>query len=110
MCLKCFRSNVYLIVLPSHLSISLIFNLEDLTFHRCSFAHLKFSASATGGSATSSLSIRKMRPAPPSVVNDGHAIPEDEILSTGIRRFQRSLVHLKGRPQSDDIGIDTNYN
>ena len=97
MCLKSFRSNAYLIVLPSHLSTSLIFNVEDLTFYRCSFAPLKFSASATGGSPTSSLSIPKLRHAPPSVVNDGDAIPEDEILSTGIGRFQSLLVRLKGR-------------
>ena len=40
LCLKSFRSNAYLIVLPSHLSISLIFNVEDLTFYRCTFAYL----------------------------------------------------------------------
>ena len=105
-----FHSNAYFILLSSHLSISVVFNVEDLTFYRCTFAHPKFSASARGGSATSSLSIPKMRPAPPSVVNDGDAKTEDEILSAGIRRFQRLLVHLKGRPQSDDVGVDTNYN
>ena len=70
---------------------------------------LTFSASATGVSATSLLSIPKLRHAPPSVVNDDEPILEDEIVHTGMRFFQRLLVHLKGRPQSDDIGVDTNY-
>ena len=54
---------------------------------------LTFSASATGVSATSLLSIPKLRPAPPSVVNDDEAILEDEIVHTAIRCFQRLLVH-----------------
>ena len=52
-----------------------------------------FSASATGGSATYSLSIPKLRPASPSVVNGDEAILEDEIVNTGIGGFQRLLVH-----------------
>ena len=71
---------------------------------------LTFSASATGGSATYLLSIRKLRPAPPSVVNVVEAILEDEILDTGIGGFQRLIVHWKGRPHSADTGVDTNYN
>ena len=109
MCLKSFRSNAYLVDLPSHLSISVIFNVEDLTFYCCSFAPLTFSASATCGSATSSLSIPKLHPAPPSVVNDDEATLEDEIANTGFGGFQRLLLHWKGRPQSDDTGVDTNY-
>ena len=54
---------------------------------------LTFSASATGGSATYLLSIPKLRPAPPSVVNGDEAIIEDEIVNTGIGGFQRLLVH-----------------
>ena len=84
MCLKSFHSNAYLIALPSHLSISLILNVEDLTFYRCSFAPLLFSASATGGSASSSLSIPELHPALPSVLNDDEAILEDEIVDTVI--------------------------
>ena len=93
--MKSFGFNAYLIDLPSHLYISLIFNVEDLTFYRCGFAPLTFSASATGGSATSSPSIPKLNPARPSVVNDDEAIPEDEIVNTGIGCFQRLLVHWK---------------
>ena len=84
LCLKSFHSNAYLIVLPCHLSISLIFNVEDLTFYRCSFAPLTFSASATGGSASSSLLIAELHPASPSVLNDDEAILEDEIVDTVI--------------------------
>ena len=54
---------------------------------------LTFSSSATGVSATSLLSIPKLRPAPPSVVNDDEVVPEDEIVNTDIRGFQRLLVH-----------------
>ena len=54
---------------------------------------LTFSASPTGGSATYLLSIPKLRPAPPSVVNGDEATPEDEIVNTGIRGFQPVLVH-----------------
>ena len=54
---------------------------------------LTFSASATGGSATDLLSVPKLRPAPPSVVNGDEAILEDEIVNTGIGGFQRLLVH-----------------
>ena len=54
---------------------------------------LTFSASATGVSATSLLSIPMLRPAPPSVVNDDEEILEDEIVHTDIRCFQRLLVH-----------------
>ena len=84
LCLKSFNSNAYLIVLPSHLSISLIFNVEDLTFYRCSFAPLTFSTSATGGSASSSLSIPELHPALPSVFNDDEAILQDEFVDTVI--------------------------
>ena len=45
-----------------------------------------------------SLSIPKMRLAPPSVVNDDDAILEDEIVNTGIGGFQRLLVHWKVVP------------
>ena len=54
---------------------------------------LTFSTSPTGGSATYLPSIPKLRPAPPSVVNGDEAILEDEIVNTGIRGFQRLLVH-----------------
>ena len=54
---------------------------------------LTFSASATGGSSTSLLSVPKLRPAPQSVVNGDEAILEDEIVNAGIRGFQRLLVH-----------------
>ena len=84
LCLKRFHCNAYLIVLPCHLSISLIFNVEDLTFYRCSFAPLTFSTSATGGSGSSSLSIPELHPALPSVLNDDEAILEDEIVDTVI--------------------------
>ena len=107
--MKSFRSIAYLIVHPSHLSISLIFNVEDLTFYRCSFAPLTFSASATSGSASSSLSIPELHPASPSVLNDDEAILQDEIVDTVILGFQPLLVHWKVRPQSDDTGVDTNY-
>ena len=110
MCFKSFGSIARLIDPPSPLYISLIFNIEDLTFYRCTFAPLTFSASATSGSVTSSPSIPKLRPAPPSVVNVVEAILEDEILNTGIGGFQRLIVHWKGRPRSDDTGVDTNYN
>ncbi|KAJ8437341.1 hypothetical protein Cgig2_009681 [Carnegiea gigantea] len=39
-------------------------------------------------------------PALPSAVDDVEAILEDEIVSTGIGGFKRSLVHRKGHPQS----------
>ena len=81
---KSFRSNAYLIVLPSHLSIGLFFNFEDLTFYRCSLSPLTFSTSATGGSGSSSLSIPELHPASPSVLNDDEAILEDEIVDTVI--------------------------
>ena len=84
MCLKSFRSYAYLIVLPSRLSIRLILNVEDLTFYRCSFAPLTFPTSATGGSASSSLSIPELHPASPSVLNDDEAILQDEIVDTVI--------------------------
>ena len=48
---------------------------------------LTFSASATGGSATSSPSIPKLNPTGPSVVNDDEAILEDEFVNNGIRGF-----------------------
>ena len=77
LCLKSFRSSAYLIdVLPMYFCI-----------------RLTFSASVTGGSATYLLSIPKLRPAPPSVVNGDEATPEDEIVNTGIRGFQPVLVH-----------------
>ena len=53
---------------------------------------LIFSASAIGVSATSLLSIHKLRLAPPSVVNDDEVILEDEIVHSCIRGFQRLLV------------------
>ena len=53
---------------------------------------LTFSASATGVSANSLLSIPRLRLAPPLVVNDGEVILEDEIVHTSIRGFQRLLV------------------
>ena len=49
---------------------------------------LTFCASAIGVSATSLLSIPKLRPTPPSVVNGDEAILEDEIVNTGIGGFQ----------------------
>ena len=71
---------------------------------------LTFSTSARGGSATYLLSIPKLRPAPQSVVNGDEAILEDDIVNTVIWGFQPLLVHWKGCPQSDDAGVDTNYN
>ena len=48
---------------------------------------LIFSASAIGVSATSLLSIPKLRPAPPSVVNDDEVILEAEIVHSDIMLF-----------------------
>ena len=50
----------------------------------CFYIPLTFSISATSVSATSLLSIPKLRPAPPSVVNDDEVILEDEIFNTFI--------------------------
>ena len=49
---------------------------------------LTFSTSATGVSATSLLSIPKLRPAKPSVVDDDKVKLEAEIVHNGIRCVQ----------------------
>ena len=86
--LKRLGSNAYLIDLPSDLSISPIFNFEDLTLYRDTFAPPTFSASVTGASAISSVSISQLPPAKPSVVDEVEVILEDEIVSTSTGGFQ----------------------
>ena len=44
--------------------------------------------SVIGGFATSSISVPKLIPAPPSAVDDIEAMPEDEIVSTITGDFQ----------------------
>ena len=59
---------------------------------------------------TSLLSIPKLRPAPPSVVNDDEVILEAEIVHTDIRLFSTITCSLKRSSPPDDTGDDTNYN
>ncbi|KAL6567804.1 hypothetical protein OROGR_001472 [Orobanche gracilis] len=104
--IKRLGDNAYLLDLPLELTISPIFNVGDLTPYRGTFEPPTFSASVTGGSATSPVSVPKLPPSPPLIMMDEvDAILEDEIVCTTDGGFHRYLVAWKGRPASNNSWV-----
>ncbi|KAL6553282.1 hypothetical protein OROGR_007124 [Orobanche gracilis] len=99
--IKRLGDNAYLLDLP----LSPIFNVGDLTPYRGTFEPPTFSASVTGGSATSPVSVPKLPPSPPLIMDEVDAILEDEIVCTSDGGFHRYLVAWKGRPASDNSWV-----
>jgi len=100
--IKKWGSNAYVLDLPNDLSISPIFNVEDVTLHRGNFEPPSLPFGASAGTQ-----VPKLPPFPQSHA-DIEAVLDNEFVSSSRCGFRRFLVQWAGRPQSDATWMTEN--